>query len=106
MTMSIYNAMERGADAQVSGVIGTLQSAIAQINTPELMYIFGGDDFSLDVNNPQNPAILTIGNFPTLAQTFAPLCSLVITVAIKLMNQPGKHPSFVMLDEAPTIFIL
>lgn len=44
MTMSIYNAMERGADAQVSGVIGTLQSAIAQINTPELMYIFGGDD--------------------------------------------------------------
>lgn len=37
MTMSIYNAMERGADAQVSGVIGTLQSAIAQINTPELM---------------------------------------------------------------------
>ena len=105
MTMSIYNAMERGADAQVSGVIGTLQSAIAQINTPELMYIFGGDDFSLDVNNPQNPAILTIGNFPTLAQTFAPLCSLVITVAIKLMNQPGKHPSFVMLDEAPTIFV-
>lgn len=60
---------------------------------------------SLDVNNPQNPAILTIGNFPTLAQTFAPLCSLVITVAIKLMNQPGKHPSFVMLDEAPTIFV-
>lgn len=105
MTMSIYNAMERGADAQVSGVIGTLQSAIAQINTPELMYIFGGDDFSLDVNDPSSPAILTVGNFPTLAQTFAPLCSLVLTVAIKLMNQPGKHPSFVMLDEAPTIFV-
>jgi type IV secretory pathway TraG/TraD family ATPase VirD4 len=105
MTMSIYNAMERGADAQVSGVIGTLQSAIAQINTPELMYIFGGDDFSLDVNDPLNPVILTVGNFPTLAQTFAPLCSLVITVAIKLMNQPGKNRSFVMLDEAPTIFV-
>lgn len=105
MTMSIYNAMERGADAQVSGVIGTLQSAIAQINTPELMYIFGGDDFSLDLNNPASPAVVTVGTYPTLAQTFAPLCSLLITVATKLMNQPGKIPSFVLLDEAPTVYI-
>ena len=44
MTVSIYNAMERGADSQVSGVIGTLQGAIAQINTPELMFLFSGDD--------------------------------------------------------------
>lgn len=33
------------------------------------------------------------------------MCSLVITVATKLMNQPDKHPSFVLLDEAPTVFI-
>lgn len=105
MTVSIYNAMERGADSQVSGVIGTLQGAIAQINTPELMYLFSADDFSLDVNNPQNPIIFTVGSYPTLTQTFAPLCSLVITVATKLMNQPDKHPSFVLLDEAPTVFI-
>ena len=105
MTMSIYSAMERGADGQVSGVVGTLQSAIAQINTPELMYIFGGDDFSLDLNNPASPAVVTVGTYPTLAQTFAPLCSLLITVATKLMNQPGKIPSFVLLDEAPTVYI-
>ena len=105
MTMSIYNAMQRKADGQVSGVIGTLQGAIAQLNTPELMYIFSGDDFSLNVNDPQNPIILTVGSYPTLTQTFAPLCSLVITVATKLMNQPAKAPSFVLLDEAPTIFV-
>ena len=105
MTMSIYNAMQRKADGQVSGVIGTLQGAIAQLNTPELMYIFSGDDFSLNANDPQNPIVLTVGSFPTLAQTFAPLCSLVITVASKLMNQPAKAPSFVMLDEAPTVFV-
>lgn len=71
----------------------------------ELMFLFSGDDFSLDVNDPQNPIILTVGSYPTLTQTFAPLCSLVITVATKLMNQPDKHPSFVLLDEAPTVFI-
>lgn len=105
MTRSIFDAMERGADGQVSGVIGSLQSAIAQINTPELMYIFGGDDFSLNVNDPENPIVLTVGSYPTLTQTFAPLCSLVITVATKLMNQLDKHPSFVLLDEAPTVFV-
>lgn len=105
MTISIYNAMQRGADGQTSGVIGTLQGAIAQINTPELMYIFGSDDFSLDVNHPQAPAVVTIGSYPTLTATLAPLCSLVITVATKLMNQPGKNKSFVLLDEAPTCYI-
>lgn len=105
MTISIYNAMKRGADGQTSGVIGTLQGAIAQINTPELMYIFRSDDFSLDVNHPQAPAVVTIGSYPTLTATLAPLCSLVITVATKLMNQPGKNKSFVLLDEAPTCYI-
>lgn len=105
MTISIYDAMKKGADSQVSGILGTLQGAIAQINTPELMYIFSGDDFSLDLNNPENPIILTVGSFPTLTRTFAPLCSLVITVATKIMNQENKHHSFVLLDECPTCFI-
>lgn len=105
MTISIKNAMDRKAEGQTAGVIGALQGAIAQINTPELMYIFGGDDFSLDVNDPQNPILLTVGTKPTLVTTLSPLCSLIITVATKIMNQPGKHPSFLMLDEAPTCYI-
>lgn len=80
-TIGLFDAMERGSDNQLSGVLGTLQSAISQINTPEICYIFGGDDFSLDLNNPSNPSILTVGSYPTLTGTFAPLCSLVITVA-------------------------
>lgn len=105
MTISIFSAMERGADSQVSGVIGTLQGAIAQINTPDLMHVFSADETPLNVNDPKNPIILTIGNNPTISNTLAPLCSLIITVCTKLMNQPDKHASFVMLDEAPTIFI-
>ena len=105
MTISMYNAMQRGADGQLAGVIGTLQGAVAQINTPELMYIFSKDDFSLDINNPENPILFTVGTYPTLGSTLAPLCSLVITVATKLMNQPNKAPSFVLLDESPTCFI-
>ncbi|PTX14711.1 type IV secretion system coupling TraD/TrwB family protein [Pontibacter mucosus] len=105
MTVSILGALERGAENQVSGVVGTLQGAIAQINTPEICYLFGGDDFSLDINDPENPIVLSLGSHPSLAGTYAPLCSLVITVATRLMNQPGKHHSFLLLDEGPTLFI-
>jgi type IV secretory pathway TraG/TraD family ATPase VirD4 len=105
MTVSIYSAMQRGADAQVSGVIGTLQGAIAQINTPELMHVFSKNEVPLNVNDPENPIILTVGNSPQLSSTLAPLCSLIITVCTKLMNQPNKEKSFLMLDEAPTVFI-
>ncbi|OKL42092.1 type IV secretory system conjugative DNA transfer family protein [Pontibacter flavimaris] len=105
MTVSILGALERGAENQVSGVVGTLQGAVAQLNTPEVCYLFGGDDFSLDINDPENPIILSLGSHPSLAGTYAPLCSLVITVATRLMNQPGKHHSFLLLDEGPTVFI-
>ncbi len=105
MTIGIQGAMERGSAGQISGVVGTLQGAVAQINTPELMYIFGGNDFSLDVNDPSNPSILTIGNNPTLTETLSPLCALLLTVATKRMNQPNKASSFVLLDEAPTVFV-
>lgn len=105
MVRSVYDALQRGADNQVSGVLGTLQGAVAQINTPDMMWVFSRDGFPLDVNNPEAPAILTVATNPTTVQTLSPLCSLVITVATKLMNQPGKAPSFVMLDEAPTVFV-
>lgn len=105
LTISIYNAMKRKADAQLSGVVGTLQSAIAKINTPEINYILSGNDFDLDINNPDNPKLVSIGSTPDLVDTFSPVISLIFTVAFKQMNKQNKHHSFVLLDEAPTLFI-
>lgn len=87
----------------VLAMVGSNGTAL--LNTPEMMWVFSRPGCPLDVNNPDHPAILTVATNPTTSQTLSPLCSLVITVATKLMNQPGKVPSFVMLDEAPTVFI-
>lgn len=105
MTVSIYNAMKRKADAQLAGVVGTLQSAIAKINTPVINYILSGNDFDLDINNPNDPKYVSIGSTPDLADTFSPVISLIFTVAFKQMNKQNKHHSFVLLDEGPTLFI-
>ena len=105
MILSLATALESEANSQLAGVVGSLQGAVAQINTPEFMYIFSGEDFDLNINNPDNPIVLTVGNNPSIASTLAPLCSLVISVASKQLNQPNKHHSFVLLDEFPTVFI-
>lgn len=105
LTISIYNAMKRKADAQLAGVVGTLQSAISRINTPEINYILSGNDFDLDINDPANPKFVSIGSSPDLVDTFSPVISLIFTVAFKQMNKPNKQHSFVLMDEAPTLFI-
>ena len=59
----------------------------------------------MDLNNRKSPKLLCIGNDPTLKETFSPVVSCVITVALKLMNQQQKHRSYVFLDEAATIYV-
>lgn len=105
LTKSIYNAMKRRADAQLAGVIGTLQSAISKINTPEINYLLSGNDFDLDINNPDEPKYVSIGSTPDLVDTFSPVISLIFTVAFKQMNKQNKHQALVLLDEAPTLYI-
>ena len=102
---SIITAVDNKAGDQVAGVISSLQVALAKINTKEICYVLSGNDFSLDINDPKHPKLLCIGTDPTLVESFSPLVSCICTVALKLMNQQEKRHSYVLLDEAPTIFI-
>lgn len=105
MVKSIINAIKREAGGQVAGQVGTLQSMIGQVNTPEIAYLLTGNDFTLDVNDPTDPKLLCIGTSPQLCNTHAPAISLIINVASKLMNAKDKQHSFILLDEFPTLYI-
>lgn len=102
---SLAEAVEQGAEKQIAGVLGTLKNAIGIYNTPDLFWILSADETNLDVNNPENPTMLGIGNNSTLSDSYAPLCSLIITVCSKLMNEPGKLKSVIIVDESPTIYL-
>ena len=107
---SIISAVQTKADKQVGAVLGTLQVTLTRINSPEIVWVLtpneaAGEGFSLDLNNKKNPKLLCVGNDPTLKETFSPVVSCVITVALKLMNQQNKHRSYVFLDEAATIYV-
>lgn len=102
---SLRESVQRKAEGQTAGVVSTLQTALRRINTKEIVWVLSGDDFTLNLNDPQAPKFVTLGNSPTLSSTFAPVIALLATVAIKQMNQQGKAPSAIILDEAPTLYI-
>ncbi len=107
---SLITAVKQRAEKQIAAVIGTLQVILTSINSPEIVWVLtpdeaAGEGFSLNLNDPKAPKLLCIGNDPTLKETFSPVVSCVITVALKLMNQQNKHPSYVFLDEAATIYV-
>jgi len=102
---SLAEAVDQGAEKQVAGVLGTLKNAIGIYNTPEVFWILSSDDVNLNVNDPQNPTMLLVGNNSALSDSYAPLCSLIITVCSKLMNEPGKQKSVLIIDESPTVYL-
>ena len=105
MVRSIATAIRNKADKQIAGVIASLQIMVTRINSPEIVWVLTGDDFTMNINDPANPKLLCLGSDPGLVDTFSPVVSLIITVALKQMNQQGKRKSFVLLDEAPTLYI-
>ena len=105
MVRSIATAIENKAEKQLAGVIASLQIMVSRINSPEIAWVFSGEDFNFRINNPADPKLLCIGADPGLADTLSPVISLIITVALKQMNRQGQHKSFVLLDEAPTLYI-
>jgi hypothetical protein len=89
----------------IAGVFSTIQNYLAVLNTPEIFWVMSGDQVPFDLNLPDTPGVLVVGNDPALSTTFSPLISLIVATAIKRLNQQDRLPSLVLLDEAPTLFI-
>ncbi|MCG8758100.1 type IV secretory system conjugative DNA transfer family protein [Tenacibaculum finnmarkense] len=102
---SLTEAIEQGAEKQVAGVLGTLKNAIGIYNNPDIFWLLSKDEVNLNANDKDNKTMVLVGNNSTLADTYAPLCSMIITVCSKLMNEPNKEKSVIIIDESPTIYL-
>ena len=101
----ILEAFNKGAMEQLAGQIASLQIPIAKLAIKELFWVMTGNDFTLDLNNPEEPKIVIIGNDDKLSQVYAPALSLYCTVIAKTINQANRLPSFFTVDEIPTVFL-
>lgn len=99
--ISAYN---RNAVPQLEGQVASAKIGLARLASPQLYYVLSGNDFTLDINDPEKPKIICVGNNPQKLQIYGAVLSLYISRMIKLVNQKGKLKSSLIFDEFPTIY--
>ena len=105
MVTTLKSAMDRKSENQVAGVLSCVQNALSTLNNKEVFWLLSDNEIDLNLNDKLNPTFLALGNDSSLPNTYAPLISLIISVAVRQMNVPDKQKSIILLDEAPTIFV-
>ena len=99
------NAYLNEATDQLEGQIATAKIAMARLSSPQLYYVLSGNDFTLDINNPEEPKIVCMGNNPQKIQIYGAVLSLYVNRLVKLVNKKGKMKSSLIFDEFPTIYL-
>ena len=99
------SAYLRDAIEQLEGQIASAKVTLARLSSPQLYYVLSGSDFTLDINNPDEPKLLCIGNNPQKIQIYGAVISLYINRLIKLVNQKGRRKCSLVFDELPTVDI-
>lgn len=89
----------------LAGMFATVQNYLSVLNTKENFWVLHNSQFSLKLNDPEEPKMLVVGNNDMISKSLSPIIALIISTALKQMNQEGRNKSVVILDEAPTINI-
>ena len=98
------DAWEGGAQDQLQGQIASAKIPLSRMISPALYWVMTGDDFSLDINNPNEPKILIVGNNPDRQNIYSAALGLYNSRIVKLINKKKQRKSSVMIDELPTIY--
>ena len=72
--------------------------------SPQLYSVMSDSEFTLDINNPDEPKILCVGNNPDRQNIYGAALGLYNSRIVKLINKKGKLKSAVIIDELPTIY--
>ena len=98
------SAWQNEAYEQLEGQVASAKISLARLSSPQLYYVLSGNDFSLDINNPDEPKIVCLANNPQKSQVNGAVLSLYINRINKLVNQKNRQKCSMIFDEFPTIY--
>ena len=93
-----------GAQDQLQGQIASAKIPLSRMISPQLYWVMSGDEFSLDINNPNDPKVLVVGNNPDRQNIYGAALGLYNSRIVKLVNKKGQLKSSIIIDELPTIY--
>ena len=93
-----------GAAEQLMGQIASAKIPLSRMISPQLYWVMSDSEFTLDINNPEEPKILCVGNNPDRQNIYGAALGLYNSRIVKLINKKGMLKSSVIIDELPTIY--
>lgn len=98
------DAWKSSAMDQLAGQIASAKIPLSRMISPQLYWAMTGDDFTLDLNNPEEPKVLCIGNNSERQNIYGAALGLYNSRIVKLINKKGKHKCSLIIDELATIY--
>ena len=98
------DAWQGGAMEQLAGQIASAKIPLSRMISPQLYWVMSDSEFTLDINNPEEPKILCVGNNPDRQNIYGAALGLYNSRIVKLINKKGMLKSSVIIDELPTIY--
>jgi len=96
----------KDSDRQTAGVKSTLANALKRISTQRIFMALSADEVPLNVNSEDNPTIISVVNNPKFETSYSPVIATIIHTITKQMSVRNSKPSFLLMEEAPTIRLL
>src|SRR5690606_13590689 len=94
------------SERQTAAVKSTLANALKKISTHRIFMALSADEVPLDINNPENPAVVSIVNNPKFVTAYSPAIATILHTITKQMSVRNRESSFLLMEEAPTIRLL
>lgn len=82
-------AYQNDAMEQLEGQVASAKIVLSRLASPQLYWVLAGKDFKLDINNPEEPKIVCMGNNPEKQQIYGAVLSLYISRLVRIVNKSG-----------------
>ena len=94
-------------ERQTGALYSTLAASLRKLASPEIFYLLEESDIDLDLNSQENRTVLSFVNMPgAMENVISPINAMLIEGCFTAMSKRERQPSFILLDEAPTIKIM
>ena len=81
------DAWKSNAQDQLQGQVASVKIPLSRMISPQLYWVLTGNDFTLDINNPEEPKILCMGNNPDRQSIYGAALGLYNSRLIRLINK-------------------
>lgn len=103
LVMPFVRALEGDAGKQLIGQISGAAISLGTLASEKLYYVLSGDDFSMNINDPEHPKIVCIANNPQVSIIYSAVISLYLNTLQKLLKEQEQQPCGILLEEFANI---